>query len=213
MPAGYSFRPRVWVLALSAGGCVAFIALGQWQAHRAQEKRELGVRVERIVVHGHFAPRHTVYLDNKLRQGRAGYEVVTPLSLSGGAIHVLVNRGWVAAPPARERLPEVRTPAGPVRVEGVLKDRLPQALEIGKPPAGKVRQNLDVAGYARETGLRIEPMVIEQHSALDDGLLREWPRADAGVERHESYSLQWYSLAVLAAALGVVFSFRRVAAN
>jgi cytochrome oxidase assembly protein ShyY1 len=33
------------------------------------------------------------------------------------------------------------------------------------------------------------------------------------VEKHDSYSLQWYSLAVLAAALGVIFCFRRVAAH
>jgi surfeit locus 1 family protein len=39
--------------------------------------------------------------------------------------------------------------------------------------------------------------------------LREWPRPDAGIEKHESYALQWYSLAALALILGVVFSFRK----
>ena len=42
-----------------------------------------------------------------------------------------------------------------------------------------------------------------------DGLLREWPRPDAGIERHESYALQWYSLAALAVILAAVLSFRR----
>jgi cytochrome oxidase assembly protein ShyY1 len=36
---------------------------------------------------------------------------------------------------------------------------------------------------------------------------------DAGIEKHESYSLQWYSFAVLAFALFVALSFRRVAKN
>jgi surfeit locus 1 family protein len=72
-----------------------------------------------------------------------------------------------------------------------------------------VRQSLEVAAFAGETGLRLQPRVIEQHSSLPDGLLREWPRHDEGIEKHESYALQWYSLAVLAAVLGVVFSFRK----
>jgi cytochrome oxidase assembly protein ShyY1 len=55
------------------------------------------------------------------------------------------------------------------------------------------------------------PVVIEQHSDSGDGLVREWPRPDLGIEKHESYSLQWYSFAVLAVALTVVLSFRRVA--
>ena len=76
--------------------------------------------------------------------------------------------------------------------------------------AGKVRQNLEIDAFAKETGLRLQPIVIEQHSPADDGLLREWPRPDAGVEKHESYALQWYSLAVLAVVLLVVLSIRRV---
>ncbi|TMI45909.1 MAG: SURF1 family protein, partial [Betaproteobacteria bacterium] len=51
---------------------------------------------------------------------------------------------------------------------------------------------------------------IEQRSDSGDGLLREWPRPDAGIERHESYALQWYSLAALAVILAAVLSFRRI---
>ena len=39
MVAGYSFRPRLWVVAAAALGCAAGIALAQWQAGRAEEKR------------------------------------------------------------------------------------------------------------------------------------------------------------------------------
>jgi cytochrome oxidase assembly protein ShyY1 len=55
-------------------------------------------------------------------------------------------------------------------------------------------------------------VILEQHSPAPDGLLREWPRPDLGVEKHESYALQWYSLAGLAVVLFVVLSFRRAAA-
>jgi surfeit locus 1 family protein len=208
MIAGYSFRPRVWALALAAAGCAAFVALGNWQARRADDKRALAEHVQRIVVHGEFLPERAVLLDNKVRGGRPGYEVVTPLRLADG-IHILVNRGWIAAPPRREQLPEVTTPKGRVRVEGVMLPRLAQPLKLAEPSKGAVRQSVDLKEFATETGLALQAFVIEQHSDAPDGLARDWPPPDAGVQKHQAYSFQWYSLAVLAAALGLGFSFRR----
>ena len=206
---GYSFRPHGWALALAAAACAAFIALGQWQMRRAAEKRAAGASVERIVVYGEFLPERTVLLDNKVRGGRSGYEVVAPLRLAEG-IHVLVNRGWVEAAARREQLPEVRTPGGRLRIEGVMLARLPQPMRLSEERPGKVRQRIDLKEFAVESGLTLQAFFIEQHSALDDGLVRDWPRPDLGVEKHEAYALQWYSLAALSIALVVVLSFRRV---
>jgi surfeit locus 1 family protein len=211
MASGYSFRPRGWALALAACACAAFIALGNWQARRAEEKRSAAAELEskRLSLRGVFLPELTVLLDNKVRNHRAGYEVITPLRLDGE--HVLVNRGWIAAGRTREALPEVRTPPDEVRVEGIKLERLPRVLHMEKAESTKVRQSMDISEFAAQTGLRLKPFFLEQHSPADDGLLRDWPRADAGVEKHESYSLQWYSFAALAVILLVVLSFRRVA--
>lgn len=208
MPAGYSFRPRPWALALAAAACAAGIALGNWQRGRADEKRAAAARLERVAVEGEFAPKHTVYLDNKTRRGRLGYEVVTPLKLRGSPSYVLVNRGWVPAGATRETLPEVPTPAGEVRIEGIALERLPRVFLIEKN-TGRLRQTIEVEDYAAETGLKLEPRVIEQHSSLPDGLARDWPPHDAGIEKHQAYALQWYSLAGLAVVLVVVLSFRK----
>src|SRR5687767_8738258 len=232
MPRGYSFRPRLWSLALAAAACAAGIALGNWQARRAEEKRALEVQLaramdaspieigergmdpdslvmKRVAAQGRFVGERTVFLDNKLRRGRPGYEVITPLRLNG--THVLVNRGWVAAGRTREELPQVPVPAGQVRIEGLALAHLPQVLLAGEA-GGKVRPSLDLQSFQRETGLRLQPIVIEQHSPAADGLVREWPRPDAGIEKHASYALQWYSLAVLAVILLIVLSLRRAAA-
>jgi surfeit locus 1 family protein len=207
MPAGYSFRPRLWAWLLVAAACALFVSLGQWQTRRAQEKRAAG-ELERVTVTGSFVPKFTVLLDNKIRHGRAGYEVVTPLKISGSDAHVLVDRGWVPAAPRRDILPDIRTPSGEVRIEGLALARLPRALQL-KEEGAQRRQNLDVEAYAAETGLRLEPRVIEQHSALEDGLERDWPPHGAGAAQSESYALQWYSFAALALILGLIFSFRR----
>jgi len=86
---------------------------------------------------------------------------------------------------------------------------LPRALEATAPSSGTVRQNLDIAAFAAESGLALEPLVIEQHSDTDDGLERDWPRADLGIDRNEGYALQWYTFAALAIVLAIVLSFRR----
>ena len=208
MTAGYSFRPRLWTLALAAAACAAGIALGNWQARRADDKRALAENVQNIAVHGVFLPERTVFLDNKVRHHRAGYEVVTPLRLGEG-IHVLVNRGWIEAPPRRDQLPQVVTPQGPVRVEGLMLPHLARPMKVGEPQKGAVRQSVELKEFAAETGLALQAFVIEQHRGIADGLLREWPKPDAGIEKHQAYSFQWYSLAALAAVLGVVLCFRK----
>lgn len=230
---GYSFRPprlsiRYWPLALAAAGCAAGIALGNWQTRRGAQKlaaaQELAaslrsaparigaapVRAEALVgrhvaASGAFAAARTVYLANRNRGGRPGYEVVTPLVLSP-SVAVLVQRGWVERG-ARER---VRTPSGAQRIDGIALAHLPRAFGGGNE-AGAVRQNLDIDAYARETGLALQPVVIQQRNDNGDGLGRDWPRPDLGVDMHRAYALQWYALAALAAILGIVFSFRRVA--
>lgn len=208
MPAGYSFRPRLWALALAAAACAAGIALGNWQARRAADKRSAADHVQRIVVFGEFLPERTIFLDNKVRDHRAGYEVVTPLRLAEG-IHVLVNRGWVEAPAHREQLPGVATPKGRLRVEGVVLPRLPRPLKVGAPVKGRVRPGIELKEFAAETGLTLQAFVIEQHSAAADGLRRDWLAPGAGAEKNDSYSLQWYSLAALAVVLAIVLSFRK----
>ncbi len=219
---------------MTAAACVAFVLLGNWQARRAEAKRTLGAELERslksppadlstvidasslihkrVLARGRFVAERTVLLDNKLRRGRPGYEVVTPLALAGSEWHVLVNRGWIAAPGSRETLPDVRTSSGELTVVGIALERLPHALQAGTPSTGTVRQNLDLGAFAAETGLRLQPLVIEQHSDTGDGLVRDWPRPDLGIERHESYALQWYLFAGLALVLLAVLSIRRVGA-
>ena len=204
----FRFRPRWWAALLAAAGCGAGVLLGNWQSGRAEDKRAAAAAEKRVAMRGTLVAKHTVFLDNKVHRGRAGYHVVQPLRLADGS-HVLVNRGWVAADPRRERLPEVRTPAGEVAIEGVRLARFPRAMSAGPRAEGPVWQNLEFGEFSAWSGLPLAPYALEQHSPLEDGLVREWPRADAAVDKHRSYALQWYSLAALSVALFFVLGFRR----
>ena len=160
---------------------------------------------------------YTVLLDNKLLRGRPGYHVIQPLRLAGeGPVrYVLVNRGWMAAGASREALPALRTPTGEVLIEGIRRTRFPQAYDPGEPARGRVGeapvvwQNVTLERFAAWSGLALEPLVIEQHSLLDDGLLREWPAPGAGADVHQSYALQWYTFAGAAVVLLVALGWRR----
>src|SRR2546422_1024279 len=88
-------------------------------------------------------------------------------------------------------------------------------VEISPTPGGKKKPLLKRGPPPREFVAARTPFLDKKNprrrvADSGDGLLREWPRADAGIERHESYALQWYSLAALAVILAAVLSFRRI---
>ena len=53
------------------------------------------------------------------------------------------------------------------------------------------------------------PLLIEQRSVADDGLARDWPEPDFGIDKHRSYAMQWYLMAAFSILLFIVLSVRR----
>jgi surfeit locus 1 family protein len=168
-----------------------------------------GFERRRVAARGTFVADDTFFLDNKVMHGTVGYLVVTPLRLERGGMHVLINRGWIAAGD-RSRLPSVPTPEGAQTIEGVAVVPGTRFLELApEAESGSLRQNLVLPREEKRLGLGLQPFVIEQTSDARDGLVRAWERPDSGVERHRSYALQWYSFAALAAVLYVALGFKR----
>ena len=127
-------------------------------------------------------------------------------------MHVLVNRGWVAAGARRERLPQIQTPAGMQTVEGLAVLPASRMLELdAKTEEGMVWENLVFARYAKWSGLKLQPFVLQQTSAAADGFARVWERPDTGADKHRGYAFQWYALATMTLISYVAFSFKRAA--
>jgi len=171
------------------------------------------LRYRRVIATGEFVASRQILIDNKVHAGRAGYDVVTPLALANGRA-ILVKRGWIAQGPSRSETPRAPPPSGAISVRGRL--ALPAAgyLELRRePPTGTVWQNLDPARFTAATGLTVQPVVIEATTAPvpDDGLIRDWPAPELGVETHRIYMFQWYAFAVIAALLWVWFHRPRLA--
>jgi len=233
MQAKRTFRPSLLPGVAALAAIALTVSLGNWQTRRAEEKAALGRDLDdaarhsvlalparpvpvhdyefrRIRARGQYSAKHTILLDNKVLHGEAGYQVVTPLRISGGDVYVLVNRGWIAAGPRRDVLPQIRTPAGEVAVEGIAVEPSKHIFELGtKTVEGKVWQNLVLARYAQATGLKLQPIVLQQTSDAADGLVRAWTRPDTGVNMHRGYAFQWYALATAILIAYVAFSFKR----
>lgn len=224
-----------WLItAVTLAGVLLTLALGRWQLGRASQKQALeasvrasgampalgqadfaAARDKRSLIHrplllqGRWLDDHTVFLDNRQLDGRTGFFVLTPLRLDASRQVVMVQRGW--APRdflKREQLPRIETPEQTVRVEGRVAAPPARLFEFQGGDSGAIRQNIDLAGYAAQTGLPLltDVMVLET-SASGQGLLRRWPAFDAGVAKHHGYAAQWFGLSALLIVLYVWFQF------
>lgn len=217
--AAWEFRPRRWTSIAAVAGIALTLALGQWQIGRAEYKEHLqarydalsrepaiavggqlldrdGILLRRVEVRGEYAPKLTVFVDNRIHQHQPGFHVATPLRIAGSQRYVLVNRGWVASPRDRS-LPAVSTPAGEQVVQGIAVGYSERYLELSTKVAdGNVWQNLVYERFRQATGLELQPFVIQQESAADDGLVRAWSRPDLGRNTHLAYAFQWYALSL-----------------
>lgn len=231
-------RVSEWLLWLGVVVASAATArLGWWQLDRAAQKSaieravaeraqlpplgfgELARRPDAVeaqlhrhaVLSGRWLPEHTLALDNRPLQGRAGFIIVTPLLLAPGDA-VLVQRGWAPRDAQdRTRLPALAVPPGQVRVEGRIAPWPSQRLELSAAPEGPIRQNLDAAQLSGAAGAGFRPLSLLQVDGPDarDTLRREWPVPAQDVWKHHGYALQWFALSALIAGLAVWYRLIR----
>jgi len=240
---GRASRRAALVLVAAVSGVVLTANLGAWQLRRAAQKVALQDALESrstlpplsaaelagsvaqaaaqhfraVHLRGRWLGERTVFLENRQMHGRVGFYVVTPLQLESRAEAVLVQRGWVPRD-LRDRtlLPAVPTPGGVVEVDGHIAPPPARLYEFAPSGSGPIRQNLDLDGFAAETGLRLAPLSVLQDvpagspaAGAADGLARAWPRPAVDVQKHYGYAFQWFALGALMAGLYVWFQLVR----
>ncbi len=209
----------------------ALIALGFWQLDRAEEKAGLEalwnarqneapvplsalsaidpaeLAYRRVSLRGEFLQGHYLLLDNRVHQGRFGNEVIGLLELAGGDQVVLVNRGWVASDPARQLLPEVAEPVGPVTLTGHVyvspgKPFLLGAQQPGPPWPVRV-QALEAETLAplvaMATDAALYPYPVRIDSGQPGALTVAWQLVNASPAKHQGYAVQWFTMAAVLA--------------
>jgi cytochrome oxidase assembly protein ShyY1 len=162
---------------------------------------------------GSFIAQWPMYLDNRPYQGKAGFYLLMPFKLKDSEQTLLVMRGWLPRDAQnRLQLPITPTPQGVLQLEGKVRESVGQVMQLGSEPAlqsGVIRQNLKVTELSKASGLKIENFIIEQTSETADGLIRDWPEASLGIEKHRGYAFQWYGLAVTALLFFIATGIKR----
>jgi len=227
------------VLLVTLASIALALRLGFWQLDRAAQKVALQASLDarsrepalagselardsqavpaqafrRVRLAGSWAADRTVLLDNRQMDDKAGFFAVTPLLLEGSGAAVLVQRGWVARNfDQRTLLPPIVTAPGRVEIEGRVAATPSRMLELGAAASGPIRQNVDFASFARETGLDLLPLaVIESATSTNshDGLERHWPPPATDVQKHYGYAFQWFAIGTAIAFLYVWFRIIR----
>jgi surfeit locus 1 family protein len=206
-----------------------FISLGIWQIQRADEKRALmearesrvqeapvrlsgqessldDLRYRRVIVAGEYDAAHQFLLDNQLHDRQPGYDVLTPLRISGSDKAVLVNRGWIPLGADRTRRPDVSLRKTSVSVSGVA-DRFPgvgfrlKGAEIPGPGWPSVVQLAEPERLAERLGYPVLPYQVLLDPSAEEGYVRAWRETRLDPGKNLGYALQWFLFATVAAIL------------
>ncbi|WP_306674002.1 SURF1 family cytochrome oxidase biogenesis protein, partial [Tahibacter caeni] len=115
-------RPSAFAWMLLFAGLAVFLSLSRWQWQRAQEKEILlasyaaaanaplrqyaalpeHLAVEdypRVAAHGRYVAGRGYWLDQQIHDGRVGRRAIAVFQPDGAPRRLLVDLGWVAAPP------------------------------------------------------------------------------------------------------------------
>lgn len=227
-----SLQARFW-LVTAAAVLVAGVtfSLGQWQLRRAAQKQNLQLAIEtqsnqfilkaadladpsvlkdavhrRATLKGLWRAEHTVFLDNRQMNGKAGLIAITPLVLEGTGQIILVQRGWALRNfTDRSTLPDIQTPSELVTVRGRIAPPPSKLYAFKGVESGRLRQNIDIDAFSREIGLPLLALSVVQTGPANEGLLRDWAAPNVGIDKHYGYAFQWFGLFALVVGLYLWF--------
>lgn len=163
-----------------------------------------------VSLSGEYLNDKTILIAAEFFESQIGYGVVTPLRLSSNNQLVLVHRGWTTGilPPGAE--PDIRPADGPVTVTGQIfvpdgKTRvITSEVDASQWPL-RVR-TLEIGVMEEILGEELFPFEVRLTEDQAGTLVRHWPAVNVNVNQNLSYSLQWFSFALLVLFICVLAS-------
>ena len=229
------FRPRLFPTLFSLPGIVILLGLAGWQLARHVERdaendfraarlalapveidavlADPGAhRFRRVTAEGRFAHDKELYVYARSLRGNDGFYIVTPLLRESGPA-LLVNRGWVRKELRDPGLRAEGQIAGPVRVEGILRDETRRGPWM---PDNEIDRNqwfwFDLPTMAATQNLgAILPVYVE--ADLEPRNPGGWPRGGQPQVQlprpHLQYAFTWFCLAIALAAVFLISQRRK----
>lgn len=232
------FRKPGWLPRCLAGLLVVLaigtmVSLGLWQLDRMEQKQQrlasiaqksaaapvslaalpanTDVRDFPVQFSGSRQDTSLFLIDNQIEQGQVGYAVVATYITAAGP--VLVNFGWVAAPPFRHQLPAVTLPQTLESATGVIAvpghNPVVSETTTGLTPPATVLQQLDIDAVATLSDTQLQPYVV-QLTDPSAQFVRNWQPVVMSPEKHLGYAIQWFGLALAATFIALfIYVYRR----
>jgi len=213
------FRPGIAPTLVVLALLPLLVFLGFWQLGRGEQKRVLldsyaerqmaapvtagqlltldAPAFRRVQLRGHFDGQHSLLLDNRVRDGKVGVELLQPFQDQRTGLWLLVNRGWLPWPDRRVP-PQFTTPSEALNVDAwvyvapgatfqlhadPVSNTWPQTITAVEP--AKLWKTLERDGFTYE--LRAEPGPASYEA--------DWPVVAMGPEKHLGYAVQWFAMA------------------
>lgn len=217
---------------------VIMFALGMWQLQRAEQKEQrldsmakasgsaqMGIaqvlddldNMQDMPIRFMATADAQQYflLDNKIHQGRVGYQVLVPLNTSSGV--VIANFGWVSALHSRDVLPAVEIDVNDDAYIGIVSFPTKNAFvtETAKVDGNwpKVLQAVDLEVLQQHYKQPMLPFVVKLTDDPKSGFVRQWQAIVMPPEKHIAYAVQWFLLALAAVIVFIVAQIKKTKKN
>ena len=227
--AGFKYDPEWRITVFTVLLVPLMVSLGFWQLQRADEKAALSAAFEQrqaqrpaplsdllaipmqslaytpTRLSGRFLRDEYFLLDNRMYNGRFGYEVLSILQLDGDGGVALVNRGWVAGDASRRELPQVPPVPGQVSVTGhvYVAPGAPYLLaeQQLQGPWPKVIQAVEMDKLqplvTPNTEGDVYPYSVRINADSPGALRVDWKIVNVSPQKHHGYALQWFAMAAV----------------
>ena len=223
-------------------GVALLCNLGIWQWNRHVQREALNRKIEarmrepalildgsavdpqaldyrQVELRGVYDPTQEILLRNRSYEEETGFDVITPLHITGSDKVVLVDRGWI---PLTESLPESRKAfqvPGEVQIQGVARATQPYTAGSGPadPPLSPERPRLDawfrvdIDRIQQQIKEPLLPVFVELQPI--EGAQPQLPipskTESLGLGSHLGYAFQWFSFALILLVGYVILMYRK----
>lgn len=228
------FRPKLIPTLFTIPALITLVALGSWQVQRLAWKQDLIDRLQErgalaptalpagpisvneheflpVRVQGTYDHDNEFHLVNRALNGKAGINIVTPLTLSGGGT-ILVNRGWVPFEARDASLRPDGQLAGEQTVTGLLRFVKPRStiqewVVPENEPENNAWFNLDPLAMGKQAGVEALPSYyILSSDQSERGNLPRGKQWSLDIKNdHLQYAITWFSLAIGLLVIYVIY--------
>ena len=206
------------------------IVLGFWQLDRADEKQRIvnqynanqqaspagvaellgqnNLQYRSAWLKGELDPSRRIILDNRVANGKPGYEILEALKVVGIEQKILVNRGWVPASLDRSILPQIEAVKGEVQFRGALYQTLGgYRLDDGIAQVEQWPARVGWVSAERAEQLfaeRFFPYQLRLDQDSPGALQTGWATVSIQPAKHTGYAVQWFAMALVLLFMTVI---------